>query len=211
MVTMDKPDLVLMRHGQSEDNEQDLFSGLRNPRLTARGVEEAKAAGRSMKMRGMRFDHAFTSGLTRAQQTLALLLGELDQAEPPIEADAALNERDYGELAGLSKTQSRARWGAEQVRTWRKSYEAVPPGGESLAMTAERVWTCFERRIAPRLQDGARVLVVAHGNSIRALLVRLDGISPEQIEEVNIGTAEYLAYGRDTRSGRLFSLTPTPS
>lgn len=203
MVATDKPALVLMRHGQSEDNERDLFSGLRDPALTARGIEEARAAGRSMMARGMRFERAFTSGLSRAQRTLALLLRELDQSELPVEADAALNERDYGALAGLNKSQSRARFGADQVRSWRKSYDAVPPGGESLAMTAARVWAYFERRIEPRLRDGGCVLVVAHGNSLRALLVRLDGITPESIEEVNIGTAEYLVYGTDANNGKL--------
>ncbi len=110
-------------------------------------------------------------------------------------ADAALNERDYGALAGLNKTQARAQFGVEQVRSWRKSYAAVPPGGESLAMAAERVWPFFEGTIVPRLRAGASVLVVAHGNSLRALLVQLDGIAPEAIEEVNLGTAEFLVYG----------------
>lgn len=191
----DKRTLVLMRHGQSEDNERDLFSGWRDPALTARGIAEAQAAGRAMRAAGLRFDCAFTSGLRRAQATLALLLEELGQPDLPVEADIALNERDYGALAGLNKTEARARFGVEQVRSWRKSYEAVPPGGESLAMTAARVWPFFEGTIAPRLRDGARVLVVAHGNALRALLVRLDGIAPEAIEEVNIGTAEFLVYG----------------
>lgn len=190
------PALVLMRHGQSEDNARDLFSGLRDPALTPRGVEEAKAAGRAMRERGLRFDLAFTSRLQRAQTTLALLLAELGQPDLPVERDAALNERDYGALAGLNKTQARAQFGTEQVRSWRKSYDAVPPGGESLAMAAARVWPFFEGTIVPRLRDGASVLVVAHGNSLRALLVQLDRIAPEAIEEVNLGTAEFLTYAR---------------
>ena len=191
----DRRALVLMRHGQSEDNERDLFSGWRDPALTAKGIAEARAAGRAMRASGLHFDCAFTSGLRRAQATLALLLEELGQPDLPVQKDVALNERDYGALAGLNKTEARARFGVEQVRSWRKSYEAVPPGGESLAMTAARVWPFFEETIMPRLRDGARVLVVAHGNALRALLVRLDGIAPEAIEDVNIGTAEFLVYG----------------
>ncbi|SFM03965.1 2,3-bisphosphoglycerate-dependent phosphoglycerate mutase [Methylorubrum salsuginis] len=189
------PALVLMRHGQSEDNARDLFSGVRDPALTPRGVGEAQAAGRALKERGLHFDIAFTSRLQRARTTLALLLAELGQPDLPVVADAALNERDYGALAGLNKTQARAQFGVEQVRSWRKSYAAVPPGGESLAMAAERVWPFFEGTIVPRLRAGASVLVVAHGNSLRALLVQLDGIAPEAIEEVNLGTAEFLVYG----------------
>lgn len=189
-----RPVLVLMRHGQSEDNARDLFSGLRDPALTPRGVGEAKEAGRAMKRLGLRFDVAFTSRLRRARDTLALLLDEQGQPALPVEAEAALNERDYGALAGLNKTEARSRFGVEQVRSWRKSYEAVPPGGESLAMAAARVWPFFEGRIAPRLRDGASVLVVAHGNSLRALLVHLDRIAPEAIEAVNLGTAEFLLY-----------------
>lgn len=191
-----EPILVLMRHGQSEDNARDLFSGLRDPALTARGIGEARAAGRVLRERGLSFDIAFTSRLRRAQQTLALLLNELGQPALTIESDAALNERDYGALAGLNKTQARARFGVEQVRSWRKSYEAVPPGGESLAMAAARVCPFFEGAIMPRLTAGASVLMVAHGNSLRSLLVHLDRIAPEAIEEVNIGTAEFLIYGR---------------
>ncbi|WP_232627712.1 2,3-bisphosphoglycerate-dependent phosphoglycerate mutase [Methylobacterium sp. Leaf118] len=193
--------LVLMRHGQSEDNARDLFSGLRDPALTPRGVEEARAAGRSLKALGLRFDVAFTSRLRRAQDTLALMLGELGQPDLSVEKDAALNERDYGELAGLNKTEARARFGGDQVRSWRKSYEAVPPGGESLAMAAARVWPFFEGRIAPRFRDGASVLVVAHGNSLRALLVQLERIAPEAIEEVNLGTAEFLIYAAAAEGG----------
>jgi 2,3-bisphosphoglycerate-dependent phosphoglycerate mutase len=188
------PVLVLMRHGQSEDNERDLFSGLRDPALTARGMEEARAAGRALRALGLRFDGAVTSRLRRAQDTLALLLCELGQSALPVQMDAALNERDYGALAGLNKTEARARFGGEQVRSWRKSHEAVPPGGESLAMTAARVWPFFETSIAPRLRGGDSLLVVAHGNSLRALLVHLDRIAPEAIEEVNIGTAVFLIY-----------------
>lgn len=186
--------LVLVRHGQSEDNERDLFSGLRDPDLTPRGVEEARAAGRELARLGLRFTHAFTSVLTRARKTMDLALGELGQSDLPVRCDAALNERDYGGLAGLNKTQARARFGAEQVRVWRKSYHAVPDGGESLAMTAARVWPFYEREIAPVVRAGGRALLVGHGNALRSMLMRLDGIDPETIEDVNIGTAQILVY-----------------
>lgn len=195
--------LVLVRHGQSEDNARDLFSGLRDPELTSRGVEEAQAAGRALKRLGLSFSDAFTSRLRRAQRTLTLILAELGQTDLPVHADAALNERDYGALAGLNKTQARARFGREQVRLWRKSYDAAPPSGESLAMTAVRAWGFYEQAIAPRLRDGGCVLVVGHGNTLRAMLMRLDGISAQDIEEVNIGTAEVLLYAMAADGDRL--------
>ncbi|CAO4144438.1 2,3-bisphosphoglycerate-dependent phosphoglycerate mutase [Methylorubrum aminovorans] len=198
-----KHTLVLVRHGQSEDNERELFSGLRDPALTPRGVEEATKAGEMLRSLGYRFDEAFTSRLRRAQHTLALILDALGQTDLPVHADAALNERDYGALAGLNKTEARAQFGVEQVRTWRKSYDAVPPGGESLAMTGARLWPYFERAIAPRVESGGCVLVVAHGNSLRSLLMRLDRIEPRHIEDVNIGTAEILVYRYDAASRTL--------
>lgn len=198
-----KHTLVLVRHGQSEDNERELFSGLRDPALTPCGVEEATKAGEMLRSLGYRFDEAFTSRLRRAQHTLALILDALGQTDLPVHADAALNERDYGALAGLNKTEARAQFGVEQVRTWRKSYDAVPPGGESLAMTGARLWPYFERAIAPRVESGGCVLVVAHGNSLRSLLMRLDRIEPRHIEDVNIGTAEILVYRYDAASRTL--------
>jgi 2,3-bisphosphoglycerate-dependent phosphoglycerate mutase len=195
--------LVLVRHGQSEDNERDLFSGLRDPALTPRGVEEARETGRALMGLGFRFSDAFTSELRRAQHTLSLILAEFGQPGPLVRTDAALNERDYGALAGLNKTDARARFGRDQVRMWRKSYAAVPPGGESLAMTGERAWAYFERAIAPRIRDGGRVLLVGHGNTLRAMLMRLEGIDAETIEDVNVGTAEFMVYEPDDRSGRL--------
>lgn len=186
--------LVLVRHGQSTDNEQNLFSGFRNPNLTERGVREAKAAGRKLKELGFRFDIAFTSKLKRAQRTLALMLTELEQEDLPIQADEALNERDYGELSGLNKTEARTQWSPEQVHLWRKSYEAVPPGGESLAMTAARTVPYYEREVVWRVQEGQRVLVVAHGNSLRSLIMHLERLSPEAIMDINIATSEILIY-----------------
>ena len=193
MSTLDRL-LILVRHGQSEDNARDLFSGLRDPALTTRGVEEARAAGREIRRLGLDVTHAFTSVLTRARRTMELILNELGQADLPVRADAALNERDYGALAGLNKTQARARFSAEQVRVWRKSYDATPPGGESLATTAARVWPFYETEIAPVVRHGGRALLVGHGNALRSMLMRLDGIDPETIEDVNIGTAEILVY-----------------
>ena len=195
--------LVLVRHGQSEDNARDLFSGLRDPDLTPQGVEEAKAAGQELARLGLTFTHAFTSVLTRARRTMALALAELGQPDLLVREDAALNERDYGALAGLNKTQARERFGPEQVRVWRKSFHAVPEGGESLAMTAARVWPYYEREIAPVVREGGRALLVGHGNALRSMLMRLDGIDPETIEDVNIGTAQILAYTLDADGERL--------
>lgn len=198
-----KRTLVLVRHGQSEDNEQDLFSGLRDPALTPRGVEEARAVGRELRQIGFGFTHAFTSALTRARQTMTLVLDELGLPDLPLKTDAALNERDYGALAGLNKTQARARFGAEQVRVWRKSFHAVPEGGESLAMTAARVWPYYQREIAPVVKAGGCALLVGHGNALRSMLMRLDGIDAEAIEEVNIGTAQHLVYAMAEDGERL--------
>ncbi|PZQ16014.1 MAG: 2,3-bisphosphoglycerate-dependent phosphoglycerate mutase [Ancylobacter novellus] len=199
--------LVLVRHGQSEDNERDLFSGLRDPALTPRGVEEAHAAGRELKRHGLRFTHAFTSVLQRARRTMAAILEELGQGDLPVRSDAALNERDYGAIAGLNKTQARARFSAEQVRVWRKSFDVAPPGGESLAMTAARVWPFYEREIAPAVRGGGCALLVGHGNALRSMLMRLDGIDPKDIEEVNIGTAQFLVYAMAEDDDRLVKTT----
>lgn len=186
--------LALVRHGQSTDNEKNLFSGWRDPDLTTRGIEEARQTGRLLKAKGITFDVAFTSLLGRARRTLDLILEEIGQAALPIIADVALNERDYGELSGLNKEGARAVWGSEQVRLWRKSYEAVPPGGESLAMTAARTIPYVQREIEPRVLAGQRVLVVAHGNSLRSVVKQLEGLDDTQIEIRNIATAEVTFY-----------------
>ncbi|AWN44381.1 2,3-bisphosphoglycerate-dependent phosphoglycerate mutase [Methylobacterium durans] len=189
--------LVLVRHGQSYDNQQDLFSGLRNSDLTSQGVAEAIQAGHQLGKLGFCFDVAFTSELTRAQRTLSLMLAELGQSTLTVRRAGALNERDYGELAGLNKEEARARWGVQQVRLWRKSYDAVPPGGESLAMTAERLVPYYRREIAPQVQEGRRTLVVAHGNSLRSLVMHLDGLSAEDVAEVHLATSQILVYRFD--------------
>lgn len=190
--------LVLVRHGQSEWNEKNLFTGWRDPDLTQQGVEEALAAGRALKAAGAQFDLGFTSNLQRAQKTCALLLGEQGQTDLDVTRNEALNERDYGDLAGLNKDDAREKWGADQVHIWRRSFDIPPPGGESLKDTAERVLPYFDREIMPLLKQGKNILIAAHGNSLRALVMQLDGLSQEEIIEVNIGTGEPYCYDIDS-------------
>jgi 2,3-bisphosphoglycerate-dependent phosphoglycerate mutase len=186
--------LVLVRHGESEWNKLNLFTGWRDPGLTPAGVEEARRAGKRLKDRGLVFDIAFTSALKRAQHTLALMLDELGQAGLETIADKALNERDYGDLSGLNKDDARARWGEEQVHIWRRSFDIAPPGGESLKDTAARVLPYYEAQILPQVKAGRNVLAAAHGNSLRALIMQLDKMSPEQILKLNLGTGEPYVY-----------------
>lgn len=193
--------LVIVRHGQSLDNEHDLFSGIRDPDLTARGVAEADNAGRRLRELGFSFDLAFTSELTRARRTMGLILSQLGQSTLAVRRSAALNERDYGQLAGLNKRDSEVRWGVEQVRTWRESFEAVPPGGESLAMTAHRLIPYYRDEIESRIKDGKRVILVAHGNALRALIKHLDHLSADGVAQVHLATAEMLVYRFDDQGG----------
>ena len=186
--------LVLVRHGQSEWNEKNLFTGWRDPDLTQQGVDEARAAGRALKAAGTQFDLGYTSGLQRAQKTCALLLEEQGQTELPVTRHEALNERNYGDLSGLNKDDAREKWGADQVHIWRRSFDIPPPGGESLKNTAERVLPYFDAEIMPLLKAGKNILVAAHGNSLRALVMQLDGLSQEEIMHVNIGTGEPYCY-----------------
>ena len=186
--------LVLVRHGQSDWNLKNLFTGWKDPDLTELGVEEAKAAGRRLKARGLSFDLAFTSALSRAQRTLTLMLDELGQPGLPTTRDQALNERDYGDLSGLNKDDARARWGEEQVHVWRRSYDVPPPGGESLKDTAARVLPYYIQEILPRVMRGERTLVAAHGNSLRALVMVLDRLTPETIPTMELATGEPLVY-----------------
>lgn len=180
--------LVLVRHGQSEWNLKNLFTGWRDVDLTQAGVEEARAAGVRLKSQDLRFDCAFTSSLKRAQRTLNLILEEMGQTDIPIIADPALNERDYGDLVGLNKDDARKRWGDEQVHLWRRSYDVAPPGGESLKDTAARVLPYYITEILPRVLSGERVLVAAHGNSLRALAMVLDRHTTETILGLNLAT-----------------------
>jgi 2,3-bisphosphoglycerate-dependent phosphoglycerate mutase len=186
--------LVLVRHGQSEWNKLNLFTGWRDPGLTELGVEEAILAGQRLRQRGLQFDIAFTSVLGRAQKTNDLILKEIGQTGLETIRDQALNERDYGDLAGLNKDDARARWGEEQVHTWRRSYDVQPPGGESLRDTVARVLPYYIREIQPRVMRGERVLVSAHGNSLRALVMVLDGLTPETIPHLELATGIPMIY-----------------
>ncbi|MBI1386010.1 MAG: 2,3-bisphosphoglycerate-dependent phosphoglycerate mutase [Rhizobiales bacterium] len=186
--------LVLVRHGQSVWNEKNLFTGWEDVDLTAKGEAEAKAAGVRLAAAGYRFDLAFTSALKRAQRTLAIILAELGQPDLRTIRSEALNERDYGELVGLNKDDARRRWGDDQVHLWRRSYDIAPPGGESLADTAERVLPYYEGTIRPELRDGRCVIVAAHGNSLRALIMALEGLSPAEIVEINLATGVPMVY-----------------
>ena len=186
--------LVLVRHGQSEWNLKNLFTGWRDVDLTDAGIEEAKAAGRKLKAKGLAFDVTFTSDLKRAQRSLDLMLGELGQTKLPVTRDLALNERDYGDLSGLNKDDARAKWGEEQVHVWRRSYAVAPPGGESLRDTGARVWPYYIHRIQPHVLRGERVLIAAHGNSLRALIMALDGLTPDEIVKLELATGVPVVY-----------------
>src|SRR3982751_6287402 len=186
--------LVLVRHGQSEWNLKNLFTGWKNPDLTEQGIGEARKAGQTVKAAGLKPDSYFTSGLVRAQHTLDLILEELGLVNVVITRNQALNERDYGELSGLNKDDARAKWGEEQVLLWRRSYHVPPPGGESLKDTAARTLPYYDRVIAPQVAAGKNVLVVAHGNSLRSIVMQLDGLTREQVLELNIPTGVPIVY-----------------
>ena len=186
--------LVLVRHGQSEWNLKNLFTGWRDVDLTEQGVAEAKEAGRKLKARGITFDIAFTSALKRAQRTLDILLAEMGQGNIPIIRDQALNERDYGDLSGLNKDDARAKWGEEQVHIWRRSYDVAPPGGESLRDTLARTLPYYVQEILPRVLQGQRTVIAAHGNSLRALVMVLEKLTPEGILKREIATGVPIIY-----------------
>jgi 2,3-bisphosphoglycerate-dependent phosphoglycerate mutase len=186
--------LVLARHGQSDWNLKNLFTGWKDPDLTELGVEEARNAGKRLAALGVRFDVAYTSALTRAQRTCALILEELGQSSLTTIADQALNERDYGDLSGLNKDDARARWGEEQVHVWRRSYDVPPPGGESLKDTVARTLPYYVEEILPRVMRGDRVLVAAHGNSLRALVMVLDRLTPKTIPALELATGIPMVY-----------------
>lgn len=186
--------LVLVRHGQSEWNLKNLFTGWKDPDLTELGVKEAVQAGRKLKELGLSFDVAFTSALTRAQHTLDLALKEMGQPDIPVTKHLALNERDYGDLSGLNKDDARAKWGEEQVLVWRRSYDVPPPGGESLKDTLARTLPYFVQEILPCVLRGERTLVAAHGNSLRALIMVLEKLTPEQILKRELATGTPVIY-----------------
>jgi 2,3-bisphosphoglycerate-dependent phosphoglycerate mutase len=180
--------LVLLRHGQSDWNLKNIFTGWKDPDLTNQGVEEARAAGNCLKARGLFFDRAFTSNLIRAQHTLKLILAEAGKPGLEIVRDRALNERDYGVLCGVNKDDAIRKWGSEQVDLWRRSYDVAPPGGESLKDTVARVLPYYCQKILPQVLNGHRVIVAGHGNSLRALIMVLDQLTPEMIPGMELET-----------------------
>lgn len=186
--------LVLVRHGQSDWNLKNLFTGWKDPDLTPLGIEEADTGGAALADYGIKYDIAFTSALTRAQHTLKLILDKVGQPDLEIIKDQALNERDYGDLSGLNKDDARAKWGEEQVHIWRRSYDVPPPGGESLRDTGARVWPYYLTEILPRVLAGQKVLVAAHGNSLRSLVMVLDRLTKEQILALNLATGVPMVY-----------------
>jgi len=186
--------LVLVRHGQSEWNLKNLFTGWRDVDLTDQGRAEARAAGERIRQLGLKFDIVFTSALQRAQRTASIILDELGQPDAETMRDLALNERDYGELSGLNKDDARKKWGEEQVHIWRRSYDVPPPGGESLRDTGARVWPYYLHVIQPHVLRGETVLVAAHGNSLRALIMALDGLTPEQVVRLELATGVPVVY-----------------
>ncbi|MFN3129513.1 2,3-bisphosphoglycerate-dependent phosphoglycerate mutase [Roseibium sp.] len=197
--------LVLVRHGQSEWNLKNLFTGWKDPGLTDQGVAEAHKAGEQLRDLKLNFDLAFTSVLSRAQKTLGIILEELDQTDLETFKDQALNERDYGDLTGMNKDEAREKFGEEQVHIWRRSYDIPPPGGESLKMTAERVLPYYKAEILPRVLSGKRTIVAAHGNSLRSLIMELEGLSPEEILKRELGTGTPIIYRLD-EDGKVISV-----
>jgi 2,3-bisphosphoglycerate-dependent phosphoglycerate mutase len=191
---MKSRNLILVRHGQSEWNAKNLFTGWKDPGLTDKGVSEAKNAGKLILEQKIEFDVMYTSMLSRAQKTGDIILGILNHKEIPIIKNEALNERHYGSLAGLNKDDARKKWGDEQVHIWRRSFDMPPPDGESLKDTAERVLPYFETEIMPKVISGSSILIAAHGNSLRALIMKLDSISAEDIVKLEIPTGAPIQY-----------------
>jgi len=198
------PTLALVRHGQSQWNLENRFTGWIDVPLTDRGRAEAKRAGELLKEAGARFDIAFTSDLQRAQETLRIMLDVLGQAALPTERDKALNERHYGALQGLNKAETAAKYGDEQVHIWRRSYDVPPPEGESLKDTAARTLPYFDSRVLAELKAGRNVIVAAHGNSLRSIVMQLDKLTREQVLELNLDTGVPLVYEIDA-DGRVLS------
>ena len=194
---MKKRNLILVRHGQSEWNAKNLFTGWKDPGLTETGLQEAKNAGLLIGSQDIGFDIMYTSALSRAQKTGQIILEIINQQDILIIKDKALNERNYGSLAGLNKDEARKKWGEDQVHIWRRSFDIPPPDGESLKNTAERVLPYFKKEIMPKVIKGSNILVAAHGNSLRALIMELDKISPEDIVKLEIPTGAPIQYEFD--------------
>jgi len=193
---------VLVRHGESEWNRRNLFTGWCNPDLTEKGLIEALVAARMLRSKGITFDVAYSSQLKRAQRTLDIILSELGQSKIPIHFDEALNERHYGDLCGLNKDEARHKWGEAQVQLWRRSYDIAPPGGESLKDTLARVKPYYDRRIWPQITQSKNVIIAAHGNSLRALVMILEGLSGDEILQRELATGAPILYrlGADGRA-----------
>jgi 2,3-bisphosphoglycerate-dependent phosphoglycerate mutase len=205
--------LVLVRHGESEWNRLNLFTGWRNPDLTEKGLIEARVAGRMIRDHRIKFDISFTSGLKRAQHTLDIILAEINQSDCPIVRDIALNERDYGELSGLNKDEARKKWGESQVMLWRRSFDIPPPGGESLKDTLARVKPYYDTVIWPEIAHGKNVIVAAHGNSLRAMMMILEGLSGDEILKREFATGAPILFrlGADGRAIDRKDLLPARS
>lgn len=191
--------LVLVRHGQSEWNEKNLFTGWKDPKLTQKGVDEARKAGDELRQAGYSFDKMFTSDLFRAQETGRIILEQMGTPSIITIKDQCLNERNYGDLAGLNKDEARKKWGNDQVHEWRRSFDIQPPGGESLQDTAERVLPYFKENVIPELEKGSNILIAAHGNSLRALVMDLEKIHSEEIVKLEIATGIPLIYKFDKK------------
>ena len=194
--------LVLVRHGQSEWNEKNLFTGWKDPKLTPRGVDEAIKAGKELKEAGYSFDKMFTSDLFRAQDTGRIILEQMDIPSIEVIKDVSLNERNYGDLAGLNKDEARKEWGEDQVHIWRRSFDIPPPGGESLKDTADRVLPYFKDNIIPELIQGLNILVAAHGNSLRAIMMHIENLSKEEVLNLELPTGAPQIY--TYREGQLY-------
>ena len=186
--------LTLVRHGQSDWNNKNLFTGWENPGLTKKGVEEAHKTGNLLKEENKNYSYLFTSILDRAINTADIILEELGIGQINVIRDQALNERDYGELTGLNKDAARKKWGEDQVHIWRRSFDVPPPGGESLKNTAERVIPYFRDKILPLLIEDNNILISAHGNSLRALVMHIEGLSSEEILTREIATGQPISY-----------------
>ena len=191
------PFLVLVRHGESQWNLENRFTGWVDVPLSEKGIAEAKSAGERLKKENIHFDRAYTSGLKRAQDTLRLILEKLGQTDLPVEKDQALNERHYGDLQGLNKAETAKKFGEDQVKIWRRSYDIAPPGGESLKDTAARTLPYFNSKIIADLKKNMNVIVAAHGNSLRSIVMDLDKLSKEQVLELNLATGIPIIYQLD--------------
>ena len=195
--------LIIVRHGESEWNRKNQFTGWKDPDITQKGKEEAFSAGQKIKATEIKFDIAYTSVLIRAQHTLSIILKEIDQENLTIVKDKALNERDYGDLTGLNKDDARAKWGEEQVHIWRRSFDVPPPNGESLEMTANRVLPYFKEKIMPNIITNQNVLISAHGNSLRSLIMEIESVPPSEIVKRELGTGVPLLYTFDEKGAFL--------